>query len=103
VDSLTDIAQLADAGRFEEAARRCEDFIRDRGPSADGFYLLGLVHDAQGSAQEAIVHYRKALYLAPQHQDALLHLSALMESLNQTPEATRLRIRARRAATEGGR
>ena len=57
----------------------CEEHLRRRGPSATAFYLLGLVRDATGNHAEAAAYYRKALYLDPNHYDALIHLALLME------------------------
>ncbi len=57
---------LADAGRLPEAAAVCEAYLREHGPSAQAYYLLGLVRDAGGDSS-AIDCYRKALYLEPDH------------------------------------
>jgi chemotaxis protein methyltransferase WspC len=76
MDGLTAARQFADAGRFEEAARLCQLHLQNHGPSAQAFFLLGLVSDAQGS-DEAANFYRKALYLEPNHYDSLLHLAFL--------------------------
>src|SRR5262249_51827314 len=55
---------LADAGRLLEAAALCERHLQEHGPSAQAYYLLGLVRDAGGD-HTAIDCYRKALYLEP--------------------------------------
>jgi chemotaxis protein methyltransferase WspC len=87
----------ADEGHFVEAARLCEQHLREKGPTAEAYYLLGLVRDASGNEDDAVVHYRKALYLEPQHGDALLHLALLLDRQGQTAAAQVLRNRARRA------
>ena len=97
-DALTLAAQLADEGRFAEAATHCEAHLRRRGPSAQAFYLLGLVRDAEGDASQAAACYRKALYLDPYHHDALLHMAIVMESEHRPADAARFRSRAQRAA-----
>ena len=88
----------ADEGHFVEAARLCEQHLREKGPNAEAYYLLGLVRDASGNDADAVVHYRKALYLEPQHQGVLMHLASLLEQLNQKAEAHVLRNRERRIA-----
>jgi chemotaxis protein methyltransferase WspC len=88
--------RFADEGHFVEAARSCEDSLRLSGPSAEAFYLLGVVRDASGSPSEASVCYRKALYLDPNHHQVLIHLALLMEKLGQKSDAQLLRQRARR-------
>ena len=89
--------RLADQGRFEDAARSCEAHIQQHGPSAQAFYLLGLIHDALGDRLNAMSCYRKVLYLEPRHEEALVHLALLLETLDRKDEAQRLRSRARRA------
>jgi chemotaxis protein methyltransferase WspC len=90
--------QLANEGRFSEAAVWCEEYLRRHEPSPQVFHLLGLVRDAAGNHSDAAMYYRKALYLDPQHEDSLVHLALLMEAQNNRAEADLLRSRARRAA-----
>ena len=45
--------QLADAGRFSEAAAICEAYLLQYGVSAQAYYLLGLARDAVGAASQA--------------------------------------------------
>jgi chemotaxis protein methyltransferase WspC len=100
--SLDEGSRLADQGRFIEAARCCEEHLKEHGPSAQVFHLLGLVRDAVGRHADAAEYYRKALYLDPEHQETLLHFALLMESQNNAVEAQRLRTRARRLAQHSG-
>ena len=65
--------------------------------SAQAEYLLGLVEDAQGDAQGALVHYRRALYLDPEHYEALVHCAALLDARGDVVAAKRLLERADRA------
>jgi chemotaxis protein methyltransferase WspC len=94
--------RLANDGKFVEAAARCAAHLDTHGPSAQVFYLLGLVRDADGRDVEAVACYRKALYLDPRHHDALVHLAVLMDGRDNKGEAERLRSRARRLSREGG-
>lgn len=88
--------QLADQGHLVEAARECEAHVRVHGPSAKAFYVMGLVRDASGSHAEAAELYRKALYLEPQHHEALRQLAGLLEGLGDRAGAKVLSDRARR-------
>lgn len=89
---------LADQGQLTEAAALCEQVIGEQGPSAEAFYLQGLIHDAGGEAELAQRSYRKVLYLEPQHQAALLHLAALLQARGDAAGAERMRQRAARVS-----
>ena len=93
---MDEAARLADQGRFVEAAKCCETYVLKNGPSAQAFHLMGLVRDATGNHPEATTYYRKALYLDPDHHEALIHLALLMEQQGSAAGARALRDRARR-------
>jgi chemotaxis protein methyltransferase WspC len=88
--------QLADKGQLREAAETCEYFLREHGPSARAFHLLGLIRDGAGDQQQASEFYRKALYLEPDHYDALIHLALLKDRSGDEAAAKTLKSRARR-------
>jgi len=93
---IDEATRLADQGRLVEATACCEEHLRQHGPSANAFHLMGLVRDATGNQPEASDYYRKALYLDPNHHEALIHLALLMEKKGNTAGAQLLRNRARR-------
>ena len=94
---LSRIATLANEGKSAEARAACEHYLNNHPPAAQVFYWLGLLSDVSGSALEAQGFYRKALYLEPQHPQALMHLAALLESQGDTAGARRLQARAARS------
>jgi chemotaxis protein methyltransferase WspC len=94
--TLSTARQLADEGRFAEAAELCETHIREFGVSAEAFYVLGLVRDAAGADSQANEFYRKALYLEPGHCDTLRQWASLSERNGRTEHARILRERAER-------
>jgi len=69
--------------------------IRHQGPTAQAFYLLGLVRDACGDPQ-ALDYYRKALYLEPDHYETLLQMALLMEKIGDSASAKQFKRRAQR-------
>ena len=87
---------LADAGRLQEAEAWCNADLIERGPSSETYYLLGLVCDASGDRERAGVCYQKAIYLQPEHVEALTHMALLMEGQGDLGAAGRLHERARR-------
>ncbi|MCS6478999.1 chemotaxis protein CheR [Burkholderia thailandensis] len=98
-DAPLDAARrLADAGALDAAQQAVHASIEQAGPSADAFYLLGLIADARGQGDEATHCYRKALYLEPSHYEALTHLATLLDIAGDRDGAQWLMQRARRAA-----
>ncbi|MGA8134319.1 MAG: CheR family methyltransferase [Pseudomonas gingeri] len=94
---LARIATLANEGNGAQARQACETYLRQHEPVAQVFYWLGLLSDVAGSALEAQGFYRKALYLEPQHPEALVHLAALLASQGDVAGARRLQERAARS------
>jgi chemotaxis protein methyltransferase WspC len=93
---LANITALANEGKSADARAACERYLDHHEPVAQVFYWLGLLSDVAGKVLEAQGFYRKALYLEPQHPDALMHLAALLQSLGDTAGARRLQDRAAR-------
>ncbi|MCX2891508.1 MULTISPECIES: CheR family methyltransferase [Pseudomonas] len=100
---LASIARLANAGASEQARAECQRYLSKHAPSAQVYYWLGLLSDTEGDAQQALTHYRKALYLEPQHPEALVHLAALLAAQGDLVGARRLQERAARAGRESER
>jgi chemotaxis protein methyltransferase WspC len=97
---LAEAQRLADEGRLGDVTAICQASLKQSGPSADAYYLLGLVSDAADRTEEAIAYYRKAIYLNPQHHDALLHCSLLTARRGDAAAAQALRERARRSSNK---
>lgn len=94
--ALDELRRIADCGQLDEAVRGCEAYIRERGASPEAFFLLGLVSDASGDLSAAAGHYRKALYLEPNHPEALSHLALLLKKQGDVSGAKVLNDRMRR-------
>ena len=95
---LAQARALADSGKLDEAAHVCHAHLDRHGACVHAYYLLGVIHDAQGNpvAQE---FYRKALYLDPNHYETLLQMALLAEKNGDTNTARNLRRRAQRQET----
>jgi len=94
---LANIAALANEGKSAEARAACESYLRSHEPVAQVFYWLGLLSDVAANVFEAQGFYRKALYLEPQHPEALMHLAALLQAQGDAAGARRLQVRAARS------
>jgi chemotaxis protein methyltransferase WspC len=95
--ALETARRLADQGELEAAATLCETSMRAHGPSAQAYVLLGLIRQAAGNAEQAEHCFGRAVYLQPDHYEALVHLALLMEHRGDTAMAAVLRQRAQRA------
>ena len=55
-------------GRHDQAARLCESFLRESGPDARAFFLLGMIRQAAGDLEGAATFFHKTVYLDPQQR-----------------------------------
>lgn len=93
---LKEVRRLADKGELTEAAEFCEKFLARNSVSAEGYYLLGLIRQAEGKDSFAGELFRKAVYLDPRHYQALVHLATQAELLGNWAAAAVYRSRASR-------
>jgi chemotaxis protein methyltransferase WspC len=93
--SLAAARELADNGKLDEAVQICLAHLAEHGASVEAYYLLGVIHDAQGHP-DARDFYRKALYLNPNHYECLLQMALLAEKDGDPESARNLRRRAQR-------
>lgn len=90
---------LADGGKFDEATKVCHAHLDRHGASVHAYYLLGVIHDAQGNPT-AREYYRKALYLDPNHYETLLQMASHAEKDGDANVAKNLRRRATKGQSE---
>jgi len=95
-DELESAFILANEGALDKALDICVRFIANEPLSSRAHYLAGIIYDSKGDAVDASKYLRKAIYLDPNHHEALIHLSLMAEQSGDSEEATRLRDRAQR-------
>ena len=93
--SLQNARRLADQGRLDDALFVCRQLVQI-GPSADAFSLLGIIQQSLGASSEANDAFRKALYLDPDHREALTHAMLLSSQLGDETRTAALRERLSR-------
>jgi chemotaxis protein methyltransferase WspC len=98
-DPLAAARELADAGRLDDALAAYERAALSH-TSADGFSLLGIIELARGRSDAAAQSFRKALYLDPNHPEALSHMIVLCEQRGELARAAALRRRLARVEPE---
>ncbi len=99
---LEQAAEHANRGRHGQALACCEAQIRLKGPSAPAFALMGGIHQAAGRRTQAESCFNKAIYLDPDHDEALLALALLAERRGDSAAASGFRRRADRALKNQG-
>jgi chemotaxis protein methyltransferase WspC len=101
--SLLDRAsELANLGYHDEAVALCEQLVRQQGPSAAAYYLMGVIHQSVGNHMRGEECLQKAVYLDPGHDEALLTLALSAERRGDATAASSFRRRAERAILRKG-
>ena len=95
VSPLIVARRLADAGQLADAEMLCRKHLETDDTCAEGYYLLGLVKDAANDP-EAINYYRKAIYLEPNHYEALVHAALWLEKNGDVTRADAFKRRVER-------
>ncbi len=100
---LSDLARLArqqaDQGDLAAAGGTCEAILAADPQAADAYFILGMVSECAGDGAVAEQHYRRCIYLRPDHYEALCHLALLCEHQGDSAAAAGFRQRAGRVFT----
>lgn len=96
--TITSIERLANQGKYSEAIGLCQTFLKQTPDSAQAYYLLGLVKDLNGDSAVADTMLRKAIYLDPNHEAALVLAGLLAEKRGDIEAALSYRRRAKRVS-----
>jgi chemotaxis protein methyltransferase WspC len=94
---LSKAFRLADQGHLDEAAKHCETLLRRDCNQADVHFLLGIIRESAGNIPDAEQMLRKAIYLDPDHHEALTLLSVICLRNGDEDAAHRFQQRAARA------
>lgn len=93
---LREAARLANRGELRAAGTLCENYLREFPTSAQAYYLLGLVREAEGKHHLVADLFKKSVYLDPNHYEAMIHLALHLARYGDADSATRLQQRAHR-------
>ena len=102
-DPLAAVATLADQGRYVEAAQLVREQLGRGGLDARAHFLLGIIHQAAGDRAAAEAELGKAVYLDPEHDEALLALALLARRRGDVAAEALYRRRADRVLARKGR
>jgi chemotaxis protein methyltransferase WspC len=97
---LAHARELADAGMLSDAEELAEKCITSDAACVEAHYLLAVTSLARGDDKDAIDRLNRVIYLDPNHNDALLHISLVMDRLGHKDQAARYRKRISRLGKE---
>ncbi len=100
-DGLKQVRELADQGQLKEAVDACQSVLIEYGDSAQAHHLMGLLCESLGDELRAEQMFRKAVYLDPNHEEALVHLSLQAERMGNSGDAESYRRRVKRISERG--
>ncbi len=101
VDPFAKARSLADRGRLSEALMACEVFLNENPVHAEAHFLMGLIHEALDDDEKAEAFFNRAIYLNPDHAEALNHMAFIKQKRGNRGGAERLRQRAQRISMRG--
>ena len=90
------IREMADQGDFAAAKKLCLRYIDKHLLEGEGHFLLGVIEHALKNDQDAEVAFMKAIYLKPEHHEALVYMSLIEEGKGNEQQAKIYRERAER-------
>ena len=93
---LAQARRQADQGDHAAAAEACKRVLETAPDSADAYFILGLTSECGRDLPAAEGHWRRCVYLKPDHYEALCHLALLAGERGDTAQSEALRQRAAR-------
>jgi chemotaxis protein methyltransferase WspC len=94
--TLEHARQLANRGLVDASLAAFRDILARRPGCAEACFMLGLLSERRHEQQAAETYLRRAVYLDPNHYEALCHLALLAEGRGSESIARALRQRAER-------
>ena len=96
VDLFPKAKELADHGKLLDARELCEIFLNENPVHVEAHFLMGLISEALHDAERAEAFFNRAIYLNPEHAQALNHMAFIELQRGNKAGAERLRQRAQR-------
>lgn len=93
---------LADHGDLPGAIEKCRQYLSKNKVNVEAYILMGEIQQAMNQEQQAIESFQKAVYLEPNHYQALTHLALLIEHQGDKETANLLWKRIQRLDSKIG-
>ncbi|HKI50022.1 MAG TPA: CheR family methyltransferase, partial [Desulfobacteria bacterium] len=75
VNLFQEARRMADQGQLPKALELCEVFLGENPVHAEAHFLMGLIYEALHNDEKAEAFFNRAVYLNPEHVEALNHLA----------------------------
>ncbi len=95
-DLFLEARKMADQGQLPKALEICEVFLGENPVHAEAHFLMGLIYEALHDEAKAEAFFNRAIYLDPEHAEALNHMAFIELERGNNSGAERLRRRAQR-------
>ena len=86
----------ADQGQLPKALELCEMFLGENPVHAEAHFLMGVIYEALHNGEKAEAFFNRAVYLNPEHVEALNHMAFIELERGNENGAERFWQRARR-------
>ena len=103
VDVMKEASTLAGQGRYAEATRLIRQQVGQASLDASVHFLLGIIQQAAGNYGEAEAELSKAIYLDPEHDEALLAMALIARRKGDVAAESFYRRRSERVLARKGR
>ena len=94
--ALESVEQLISEGKYDLALKLCEQYLQTAPESADGYFLLGVIFRSSGDDKKSQSMLKKAVYLDPNHEQAIVLLLRLAEERSDPDAVTSYKRRLQR-------
>ena len=95
-DVFLEARAMADQGQLPEALALCRVFLSENPVHVEAHFIMGLIYEALDKVERAEAFFNRAIYLNPEHVEALNHLAFIELERGNGDKAERLRQRAQR-------
>lgn len=75
---------------WNKALKKAEEFLQDKGPQAEFYFILGYIHSQLNDLENATLFFEKALELKPYLVEAMRNLAILYDKQQKYDKASRL-------------
>jgi len=95
-DLFLEAREMADQGQLPEALELCAVFLGENPVHVEAHFLMGMIHEALHNKDKAEAFFNRAIYLNPEHVEALSHMAFIELQRGNKSGADRLRQRVQR-------